>query len=481
MPFRIAGFTVGILLCILGVAQLIPAIVDAGVNDYNAFAFFVCACVCLFFGGGLILANQNCAKKVTIREAFFLTNISWLTLSIFAAIPLMFTDVHLHLADAIFESVSGITTTGSTVLSGLDQLSHGILVWRSMTQWIGGIGIIAFAIVLLPFLRVGGMQLFKTESSDQSDKIVPKSTHLVLGLVIVYCALTILCALVYAALGMSMFDAVNHAMTTIPTGGYSTHDASFGYFESPAMQLAATFFMALGGIPFVLFVAVVFKNRWNFFKDEQFQWIMGMYALFIGFMTLWLWGNSDYSLGQSFVYCAFNIVSVITTTGYATTDYLLWGPFAVMAFFFMTYLGACAGSTAGGIKTMRIIIVSRAVGWYIKKLLYPRAIFTIRYQGAPIKNDLVMNVFVFLGFYVLTNALLTIALTLLGLDFFTAISGAATALANVGPGIGDIIGPSGNFASLSDPVKYLLSFGMLLGRLELLTVVVLFTPEFWKP
>lgn len=480
MSFRIVGFTVGILLCILGIAQIIPALIDVHVNERNANAFFSCAVVCMFFGGILMLANQNYRRKVTIREAFMLTNVAWLTLSIFGAFPLMFADTNLSFADAFFESVSGITTTGSTVLVGLDDLSHGVLLWRSIMQWIGGIGVIAFAIVLLPFLRVGGMQLFRTESSDQSEKIVPKSAQIVLALVLIYCFLTITCAILYALFGMSLFDAINHAMTTVPTGGYSTYDASFGHFESPYLQLTAIVYMILGGLPFVLYAALVFKGRFNFFNDEQFRWIMGMYAGFISILSLWLWLHSDYSLAESAILVGFNVVSVITTTGFATADYTLWGPFVVIMFFFLTYLGACAGSTSGGIKTVRIIVVARSVGVYIRQLLYPNGVFVLKYQGAPMKPEVVMNIFVFFGFYVLANAFLTLALALTGLDFITAISGAATALANVGPGLGDTIGPAGNFSSLSDTAKYLLSLGMLLGRLELLTVVVLLTPDFWR-
>jgi trk system potassium uptake protein TrkH len=279
---------------------------------------------------------------------------------------------------------------------------------------------------------------------------------------------------------MSIFDAINHAMTTVPTGGYSTHDASFGHFGSPYLQLTAMVFMILGGLPFVLYAALVFKGRFNFFKDEQFRWIMGMYAGFITVLSLWLWLHSDYSLAESAILVGFNVVSVLTTTGYATADYTLWGPFVIIMFFFLTYLGACAGSTSGGIKTVRIIVVARSVGVYIRQLLYPNGVFVLKYQGAPMKPEVVMNIFVFFGFYVLANAFVTLALALTGLDFITSISGAATALANVGPGLGDTIGPAGNFSSLSDTAKYLLSLGMLLGRLELLTVVVLLTPDFWR-
>ncbi len=480
MSFQIIGFTVGVLLCILGLAELIPASVDWADSSINAQGFLACAIVSMFFGGAMMIMNKNYSRKVGVREAFILTNVSWLALSFFSAFPLVLSDVHPSFVDALFESVSGITTTGSTVFVGLDYMSQGVLLWRSITQWIGGVGIVAFAIVLLPFLRVGGMQLFRTESSDRSEKILPQSGQVIFAILFVYCILTGICAITYGLLGMSFFDAVNHAMTTLPTGGYSTHDSSFGYFKSPVLELAATFFMALGGLPFVLFAAVLYKGRFNFFKDEQVRAILIIYAGIIGVIAMWLWLHSDISLVSCLQTVAFNVVSVITTTGFASTDYTAWGQFAVISFFFMTYLGACAGSTAGGIKTMRLIVAVRAVDGYIKQLLYPRGVFTIRYQGQPLRNDLIMNVLVFLGLYLLCNAALTLCLTLTGLDFITAVSGAATAIANVGPGVGTIIGPAGNFATLPDSAKLLLCFGMLLGRLEIMTILVLFAPAFWR-
>lgn len=481
MRTEIIGFTLGALLIILGIAELVPALLDWSYGHPNAGVFFMNALLCLFFGFGLSLSNWRRGKSIGVRESFMLTTLSWVFISVFACLPLRMSDLDLSFIDAFFESVSGFTTTGSTVLSGLDSMSPGILIWRSMIQWIGGIGFIAFAIILLPFLRVGGMQLFQTESSDRSEKIMSKSGVIVFSLFLTYCALTFMCAVVYYLLGMTWFDAVNHAMTTLSTGGYSTHDKSFGYFESPGLQYAGSFFMLAGGLPFILFVKLFYQGRLSaFFEDEQ---VRGSCLMVLGFtlaLTLWLVATQGYSWESSLRLSLFNVISVLTTTGYATTDYTLWGSFPVMVFFFMTYLGMATGSTAGGIKTMRVVIAFRAAVWQFKTILYPNGVFTQRYQGKPVDPALVSTVLGFLSLYVITNAFMTLLLALTGLDFVTALTAAATALANVGPGLGTIIGPAGNFSSLSDSAKWILCAGMILGRLEILTVYVLFTSYCWK-
>ncbi len=478
-PMRLIVLTIGIILTILGMAEMIPAIVDwLNGNLYNAEVFLFNSVGAMFLGGALILANQGCEKTLRLREAFFLTTISWISLSFFSALPFYMSDLQPGFTDAFFEALSGITTTGSTVFSGLDEMSHGILLWRSMIQWIGGIGIVGFAIVFLPFLRVGGMQLFQTESSDRSEKVMPKTGTVITLIFVVYCAMTALCGITYYALGMNVFDALNHSLTTIPTGGYSTHDASFGYFESPSLELAATCFMFLGGVPFILYIKLIFQGKFSFFQDDQFKAFSLMVLIFIPIMGLWLWqqtGNSD-----SIRLAAFHIISIITTTGYTSTDYTLWGPFAVMAFFFITYIGASAGSTAGGLKTMRVIVAFKAFQQQISGLIFPHRVYVSKYQGKPLDQSIVSKVLGFLALYVAANVLLTIALALSGLDLITSISGAATALANVGPGIGEIIGPAGNFSALPAISKWLLCFGMLLGRLEIFTVVVLFSSAYWK-
>ncbi len=479
MRFQIIGFTLGILLAILGVLQLIPALVDRASDHENARMFLFSAVVCVFFGMGMILAFRCERLHLSMRETFLLTTLSWLGLCVFGAVPLYLSDLGLSFTDAFFESTSGITTTGSTVLSGLDQVSHGVLLWRSMLQWVGGIGIIAFAILLLPFLRVGGMQLFKTEASDRSDKVMSRGSSIVFSLMVVYGGITALCTILYHMFGMSGFEAINHAMTTVSTGGYSTHDASFGYFNSRILEWISIVFMVLGAVPFILFVKLFYKGRFAFFEDEQFKVFMLLLLVFTAGLSLWLWQNSAYSIGQSVTMSAFHIVSIITTTGFTTTDYTLWGALPVMFFFFLTYLGACAGSTSGGVKIIRVVVTAKAIARQIKALIYPRAVFVLRYQGKAMDYPVIMSIFGFLGLYVVANVFLTIALTLLGLDFTTAVSGAATALANVGPGVGSVIGPAGNFASLPDLAKWLLCFGMLLGRLEVLTIMVLFSRQYW--
>jgi trk system potassium uptake protein TrkH len=480
MRFQIIGFTLGLLLTILGFAGLVPALMDWSMGHDNAQVFFFNAIVSIFFGGALVITNQSFERNLSLREAFLLTTLSWIFISVFAALPLYMADLDLSYAQAYFEAMSGFTTTGSTVIVGLEQHSKGALIWRSMMQWIGGVGIVAFAIILLPFLRIGGMQLFQTESSDKSDKIMERSNNVVSSLLYVYGFLTLICAVVYYILGMSWFDAVNHAMTTIATGGYSTYDTSFGHYQQPLLHYAASFFMILGGLPFVLFIKFLFQGQFVFWKDDQVRFFLYFVVVLSIVMTSWVFLKTDNTLEESFRYSIFSIVSIITTTGYAIVDYTLWGSFAVVFFLFLTYFGACAGSTSGGIKIMRIVISMKVVSRQFKTLLYPNGVFALTYQEKNIDNAAVLAVLVFLSLYVLLNAILTLALTLVGLDFYTAISGAATAIANVGPGIGSVIGPVGNFSSLPDSALWLLSFGMLMGRLEILTVAVLFSPQFWK-
>jgi len=478
LDFRIVGFTVGILLVILGMAMFVPAQVDFLNDNPNAHIFVHSGLLTIFVGGLLTIVNRDFPKRLSIRQSFTLTVASWTVVSLFAALPLYWSDLGLSFSDAAFEAVSGITTTGSTVLSGLDSMSHGILVWRAITQWIGGIGIIAFAIVLLPFLHIGGMQLFQAESSDRSDKIMGHAGRIVQSVVLVYIGLTAICAITYYALGMTGFDAVTHALTTMPTGGYSTHDASFGYFDS-SLQWACAGFMLLGGLPFILYVRALLQRRYDFREDDQVRGILALLFVSIGVLTAWLVAATGWNAPDSLRHVTFNVISVITTTGYASTDYTTWGSFAVGSFFFLTYLGACAGSTSGGVKMMRLRVAASAMNKQFKQLIHPSGVFNAQYQGDIVSDEVVRSVLTFLFIFVAGNVVLTGALALCGLDFATAVSAAATATANVGPGIGDIIGPAGNFASLPDLAKWLLSAGMLLGRLEFLTVMVLFTSTFW--
>ena len=480
MKFQVVGYTLGIMITIVGLAEMVPAMIDWRLGHENARIFFFNGILCLFFGGSLIIANRSGVSEIRIREAFMLTVSSWFLVSIFCALPLYMSDLDLSYVDAYFEAVSGITTTGASVLSGLNEVSNGILFWRSMMQWVGGLGVIAFAIVLLPYLKVGGMQLFRSEASGHADKVMPRSTEVFISMIQVYAGLTAICAFVYHLLGMGGFDAINHAMTTISTGGYSTHDASFAYYESRALQYAAVFFMLLGALPFVLYLRAVFQQRLIFFRDEQVRALLIGLSVMVVCMTLWLWMGTPYTLETAFRNVLFSMVSIVTTTGYVTVDYTLWGGFAVLAFLLLTYIGASAGSTAGGAKVMRLVIAWRVVARQFKILLYPSGVFVLNYQGRRLDNYTVLTVLGFLSLYVGANVMFTIALAMTGLDFETALSGAASALANVGPGVGAQIGPLGNYAALPDAAKWILSFGMILGRLEILTVLVLFSATYWR-
>nr|WP_246624701.1 TrkH family potassium uptake protein [Oceanobacter mangrovi] len=459
--------------------MLVPAVYSMAVDDHEAMAFFS---GCGWSAGiGLVLLMSNRSRDFTLnaRQLYLLTSLSWLMLSFFSALPLTLTDHPLTLTDAVFEAVSGITTTGSTVMSGLHDTPPSLLLWRSMLQWIGGIGVIGMAVSILPFLRVGGMRLFQTESSDWSDKSLPRFQHLARSLVAVYLGMTLLCTLSYWFAGMTAFDAINHAMTTVSTGGYATDDASMGRFDNTILWIA-TLFMMLGGMPFTIFIRLVSRPSLRVFRDDQIKGFVLIVIVLVGVLFLQQWLTTDREPFEILTQAAFNIVSVITTTGFASEDYTLWGSFAMALFFFVTFIGGCSGSTSGGMKIFRFQLSWLFLRDQMRKLVHPRGFFVVRYNRKPITDDIMGSAvaFSFLFFVVLT--LTTLALAATGLDVLTSLTGAATALTNVGPGLGDIIGPAGNFASLPDSSKWILSLAMILGRLELLTLVVLLSPVFWR-
>lgn len=485
MPnFRPVLFVVSILLLALAVTMLIPAALDAvyGNPDWKVFlasAGFTGAC-----GGGLALATRcRVSGGLSLRQAFLLTPLSWCATAAFAAVPFQFChfpDLSLNYANAFFETMSGLTTTGSTVLVGLDSTPEGILLWRALIQWLGGIGIIAVAIAVLPALRVGGMQLFRTESSDRSAKVLPRAQQIAKAIAGVYAGLTVVCGLSYWAAGMTPFEAVVHALTSVSTGGYSTSDNSIGHFESPVLHWLVTFFMLAGSLPFVLYVRTLTGQTNALWRDSQVRSLMAFLAAVILPLSLWLTWRSDYEFFDALRLVAFNVVSVVSTTGYALTDYSLWGNLAVGVFFGLTFIGGCTGSTAGGMKIFRFEVMAVLLRTHFLRLLYPRGVFPRQYGNRLLDDDVLGSVIVFFALFFSAYSLLTIALMAFGLDFITSASAAVTSLANVGPGLGAVIGPAGNFSTLPDGAKWLLSFGMLLGRLELFTVLILFMPQFWR-
>lgn len=479
MNTRPVLYIIGLNLIVLSILMLLPASYNYFFDYTTSYSFARSAIITLVSGLFLFMFCRTREFSLKARQIFLLTNLTWLSLSVFSALPLW---IHLDISytDAFFETMSGITTTGSTILTNLEQTNKGILLWRSLLQWLGGIGFIVIAVAVLPFLKVGGMRLFQSESSDWSDKVMPRSGSIAKRIVVIYLGLTVLCAYLYFLGGMTGFEAINHAMTTLSTGGYSTSDSSMGYFTNPFIHWVSTIFMLLGGLPFVLFVKFLKGNHKALLEDTQVVSLVHFMLVIWAVFSLWLFANSSYSFFESLTLVAFNTTSVVTTTGYALTDYTLWGGFSATLFFFLTFIGGCSGSTAGGIKIFRFEIGARLLLIQLKQLAHPRACFVQSYNGQQISSDILRSLIGFSFFFGLLISVLTLLLSLLGLDLITSLSGAATAVANVGPGLGEIIGPAGNFTSLPDAAKWLLSFGMLMGRLEVITVLVLFTPQFWK-
>ncbi|MEZ5879402.1 MAG: TrkH family potassium uptake protein [Nitratireductor sp.] len=469
--------TIALIAALLGGLMLFPAVADflAGNPDWQVFA--VSAAAILFTGGLVYSAMRKLKAELELRQIFIFVPLIWFMACVIGAIPLFLSGLDLSLTDAFFESASGFTTTGSTVLTGLDHLPPGILLWRSMVQWIGGLGVVVMGLVLLPSMRSGGQQLFLLESSDRSEKPFAHARLFAERIAMVYLLLTLACAISYWMLGMSLFDAFNHAMTTVSTGGYSTSDGSMGSFGTTAILLTATVFMFLGGLPFIFLIRLA---AGRFEKEVQIGYFIAMIAgaALAVLVTLVLAGEP--ASGKQIVHVLFNVVSIITTTGYASEDYLTWGPAAIAVFFFLTFVGGCSGSTSGGYKQFRFVIVRQVIADSLAKTFRPHQVSRLKYGDRILDSEVVTSVMIFSFLYGGTFIIFAIIYGVLGLDFETAISGSATAIANVGPGIGSIIGPAGNFSTLSDPIKWMLCFEMIVGRLEIMSVYVLLVPSFWK-
>ena len=473
-------FILGLLLATLAAAMLVPAAADAMAGSTDWRAFLGAAVFTGFTGVTLALTSRSNSITLGIRQMFVLTTLSWAAIAAFGAIPLTFADLELSYTDAFFEAMSGITTTGSTVITGLDTTPPGILLWRALLQWLGGIGIIVMAVAVLPLLQVGGMQLFRMESSETSDKAFPRTAQIATGITIIYLALTAVCALALRAAGMSGFDAITHAMTTIATGGFSTHDASLGHFRSPTIHWIVVAGMLIGSLPFLLYLEAARGRARSLLHDTQVQTFLGIVVVSVAAIALWRSLAGGIGIEQAVREAAFNVISVITGTGYSTTDYWLWGNFAVTCLFLFMFVGGCAGSTSCGIKIFRFQVLFAAAKSQVSRIWHPHGVFVPQYNRKPLPDSVIEAVMNFLFLFSLVFVLLALSLTALGLDFVTSISSAATAISNVGPALGDIAGPRGNFSAFPDSAKWILSLGMLLGRLELFTVLVLLWPRFWR-
>ncbi len=477
---RPVGYVIGLLVAMLGLAMLLPLGFDLFARNGHWPVFLQASVVTTLTGGLVALACLNgVGQGLSIRQTFLLTTGVWVALPIFGAIPFVFGATDASYTDAFFEAMSGLTTTGSTVFSNLEGLPVGLRLWRGLMQWIGGIGIIVVAMVFLPELRVGGMQIFRTEGFDTFGKILPRAGEIASRISVIYLGLTVACALTYLSVGMGPFDAMVHAMTTIATGGFANYDSSFGGFGAGA-EYAAVVFMVLAALPFVRYVQMI-AGGWSApLQDRQVRGFLMTLAVLALVMLLWqIWQHDriwEHALRRSL----FNVTSILTGTGYASEDYMGWGAFPVTLFYFVGLIGGCAGSTACSVKVFRYQLLFGAILSQVKSLHSPRGIFPLRYDGRPVGNDVVNSVMSFFVLFTVTLGGLSVALAMTGLDFITAVSGASAALANIGPGLGDIIGPAGNFSSLNPTAKWLLSAGMLIGRLELLAVYALLTINFWR-
>ena len=480
IDMRPVGYVIGILVVFLGLTMLAPLAVDFGQGNGHWPVFATSAAITIISGGFLALASSNGTHiGLDIQKTFLLTTLVWVALSVFAAIPFILGFTNANLVDAIFEAVSGITTTGSTVFNELDKMPKGLLLWRGILQWLGGIGIIVVAMVFLPELRVGGMQIFRAEGFDTLGKILPRATTIAFQISIIYVGITIACGLSYVLAGMNFFDAVVHAFTTVATGGFSNYDGSFSVF-SWKVEYVAILFMILSALPFVRYVQFINGQGTAVLKDPQVKTFIFLIILLVLLSTFVLSIQLNLSFELVFRKALFNITSILTGTGYASTNYMLWGGFLVSLLFFVGLIGGCAGSTTCSVKIFRYQIVFASIASQLKRIHSPNGVFIPRYQGRQISDDILNSVLTFFVVFFASLGILAVLLSLTGLDLITSLSGAAAALANIGPGLGETIGPDGNFSSLSDTAKWLLIAGMLIGRLELMAVYILFTLKFWR-
>ena len=422
--------------------------------------------------------NEN--KELKRRDGYLIVILSWIAMSLFGMLPYIFTDQISNVPDAFFETVSGYTTTGASILNDIEILDHGILYWRSLTQWIGGMGIIVLAVAILPFLGIGGMQLFVAEAPGVSvDKLQPRIKETAMRLWQIYISFTVVLFFILWAEGMNSFEAVNHAMTTFATGGFSTKNASIGYFESPLIQYTIILFMFISATNFTLTYFAIKLDFKKVFQNEEFR-IYSSFIIFltaIVFITLYLI-DSSYA-EETFRSALFSVVSIITTTGFTTVDFTGWTEFITILFFILMFFGASAGSTSGGIKIVRHVVLLKNSYIELKKQLHQQGVFILRFNNSKVPQSVVTNILAFMMLYVVIFSIGSVIMTLMGVDFITAIGSVAATLGNIGPGIGDV-GPASNFSSIPDAGKYFLSLLMLIGRLELLTFLLILTPAFWK-
>ncbi|MDA9207589.1 TrkH family potassium uptake protein [Octadecabacter sp.] len=478
---RPVGYVIGLLVAALGVTMFAPMLADLSAGNGHWPVFLESAVITILVGGLVALACQNgVSSGLNIRQTFLLTTLVWLALPLFGSLPFLIGHSELSFTDAFFEAMSGLTTTGATVMTGIEHLPEGLKLWRAIMQWLGGIGIIVVAMVFLPELKVGGMQIFRSEGFDTMGKILPRAAEISSRISVIYVAITLACAVCFSIAGMNSFDAITHAMTTVATGGMANYDSSFGQFGAGPHYVASVF-MILAALPFVRYVQLISGGGAKpLFVDSQIRTFFVVTFTLVLVMTLWVWRTFHGVSEVGFREALFNVVSIITGTGFSNADYMQWGPFAVTMFFFIGLIGGCAGSTACSVKVFRYQLLFASIKAQIRRIHSPHGVFTPRYQGRAVGEDVLNSVMAFFVAFMVAIGVVGVMLAMTGLDFITSISGAATALANVGPGLGNEIGPAGNFAGLNDAAKWILSFAMLVGRLEIMAVFTVLSLHFWR-
>lgn len=493
LNFKIIAHIMGLLMVANGGFIVLSSLVSLWYSDGVFIEMLSSGMTVLVIGGLAMLLTKNHRKEVQKKEGYIIVTFGWIFMSLAGTLPYLFTGTIPSFTNAFFETMSGYTTTGASILTEIENLPRGILFWRSMTQWIGGMGIIVLAIAILPLLGIGGMQLFDAEAPGPStDKLHPRITDTAKRLWLIYVGYTLLQTGLLKMAGIGFYDAINHSMTTMSTGGFSTKNASLAHWNGqPVIQYIVIFFMFIAGANFVLSY-FAFKTKFRkIWKDEEFRMYTALIAGLGIVATLIIYFQADFTnstiaqplvwghLESAFRHALFQVVSIVTTTGFVTADYTAWTPFLTVFFFGMMFLGACAGSTAGGIKIMRHLIMIKNGVLEFKRALHPHAILPVRYNHKAIPQPIVFNILGFFILYMLSFILGVLVFSWLGLDFKTALGGAATTLGNIGPGLGSL-GPVDNFGHLPAAAKWWSSFLMLIGRLELFTVLILLTPFFWR-
>ena len=477
---RPVGYLLGVLVAMLGVSMIVPVGAALIYGDGELDTFLLTGFLTGAMGGALALSCASADRGgLGLQQVFLMTTLVWLILPVFGALPLWLGAPFLSYTDAFFEAMSGLTTTGATVISGLDDLPHATLLWRGMLQWFGGVGIVVVAMALLPALRVGGMQIFRTEGFDTMGKVLPRAAEISVSISYIYIVLTGTCFAAYGFAGMEGFDALVHALTTIATGGFSNADGSFGAYKG-APEYVGVLFMILASLPFVRYVQLISGTARPLYRDSQIRAFLKILVAVTLALTLYRVTRDGAYTEPAIREALFNVTSILTGTGYASTDYQMWGDFPVATFFLIGLIGGCAGSTCCSIKVFRFQLLFAAIRAQVRQIHSPNAIFVPRYEGRPVTFDVFSSVMSFFIMFMGTLLLVALLLGLTGLDFTTSLSGAAAALANIGPGLGDQIGPAGNYSGLSDTAKIILALTMLIGRLELMSVFVLFTAAFWR-